>query len=59
MKILLLEDNQRLNATITKRLKSKGFDVDSFEDGNDAFESVDNGYSCYILDINVPSFGWD
>lgn len=55
MKILLLEDNSRLNATITKRLRAKGFDVDSFEDGYKAFESVDNGYGCYILDINVPS----
>jgi len=55
MKILLLEDNARLNSTITKRLVAKGFEVDSFEDGAKAYEAVDNGYSCYVLDINVPS----
>jgi DNA-binding response OmpR family regulator len=55
MKILLLEDNQRLNATITKRLRAKGFEVDNFEDGAKAYDAVDNGYGCYVLDINVPS----
>ena len=55
MKILLLEDNQRLNATIVKRLQMKGYEIDSFADGNDAYEAVDNGYGCFILDINVPS----
>ncbi len=54
MKILLLEDNKRLNRTITKRLTLEGFEVDSFEDGLKALEAVGNGYSCYILDINVP-----
>ncbi|MBE0491833.1 MAG: response regulator transcription factor [Sulfurospirillum sp.] len=55
MRILLLEDNERLNKTIIKRLESKGFVVDSFMDGQEAFDSVDNGYTCYVLDINVPS----
>lgn len=55
MKILLLEDNQRLNATIVKRLESKGYHVDAFIDGKEANEALDNGYMCFILDINVPS----
>jgi DNA-binding response OmpR family regulator len=55
MKILLLEDNERLNRTIVKRLEAKGFKVDSFTDGNEACAAVDNGYSCFVLDINVPS----
>ncbi len=55
MKILLLEDNKRLNETIVKRLEAKGFEVDSFLDGNAAYEAIDNGYICFILDINVPS----
>jgi len=55
MKILLLEDNKRLNETIVKRLKLKGFQVDSFLDGQEAYEAIDNGYSCFVLDINVPS----
>lgn len=55
MKILLLEDNARLNATIVKRLEAKGYDVDAFIDGKMADESLDNGYACFILDINVPT----
>ena len=55
MKILLLEDNQRLNATIVKRLEAKNHKVDTFSDGKEAYEALDNGYMCFILDINVPS----
>lgn len=55
MKILLLEDNKRLNEMIVKRLESKGFEIDSFIDGKKAFEAIDNGYICFVLDINVPS----
>jgi DNA-binding response OmpR family regulator len=55
MKILLLEDNKRLNETIVKRLEVKGFMVDSFIDGQEAYDSIDNGYSCFVLDINVPT----
>ena len=55
MKILLLEDNARLNATITKRLEAKGYRVDTFMDGKETYNAIDNGYACYILDINVPS----
>jgi DNA-binding response OmpR family regulator len=49
-----LEDNQRLNTTIVKRLEAKGYKVDSFMDGKEAYEALDNGYMCFILDINVP-----
>lgn len=55
MKILLLEDNDRLNNSIVKRLELKGYKVDSFTDGHEALNSVFDGYDCFILDINVPS----
>jgi len=55
MKILLLEDNKKLNDTITKRLKLKGYKVQSFTDGADVVERIADGYSCFILDINVPN----
>ena len=55
MKILLLEDNEKLNKTIQKRLALKNYQVDSFIDGQDAFDAITNGYSCFILDINVPN----
>jgi DNA-binding response OmpR family regulator len=55
MKILLLEDNKRLNKTIVKRLEAKSFVIDSFIDGKEAYDCIDNGYTCFVLDINVPS----
>ena len=55
MKILLLEDNDRLNNSILKRLELKGYKVDSFTDGHEALDNIFDGYDCFILDINVPS----
>lgn len=55
MKVLLLEDNERLNNSIVKRLELKGYSVDSFMDGYRALENAYEGYDCFILDINVPS----
>ena len=55
MKILLLEDNKKLNETITKRLGMKGYSVLSIIDGAEALEKITEGFSCFILDINVPN----
>lgn len=55
MKILLLEDNKKLNETITKRLEMKGYSVLSIIDGAEALEKITEGFSCFILDINVPN----
>ncbi len=55
MKIMLLEDNVKLNATIKKRLELKGYKVFSYVDGKEAFNNITEGFSCFILDINVPN----
>jgi two-component system, OmpR family, response regulator len=55
MKILLLEDNKKLNETISKRLKIKGYNILSFTNGAEAYEAITDGFSCFILDINVPN----
>jgi len=55
MKILLLEDNKKLNSTIKKRLEIKGYKVFSYIDGQEALNNIDEGFSCFILDINVPN----
>ena len=55
MKILLLEDNKKLNEAISKRLKLKGYNVLSFLDGEEAYEAITDGFSCFVLDINVPN----
>lgn len=55
MKLLLLEDNKKLNTTIVKRLQLKGYLVHSFIDGKDAYDALSDEYDCFILDINVPN----
>lgn len=55
MRILLLEDNEKLNKTITKRLALKGYKVEAFIDGQKALDAITDGFSCFLLDINVPN----
>ncbi|MBE0496877.1 MAG: response regulator transcription factor, partial [Campylobacterales bacterium] len=55
MKILLLEDNERLAKLIKNTLEQEGYKTDIFMDGEEALEALNNGYQCFILDINVPS----
>lgn len=55
MKVLVLEDNERLCKVIAGALSKEGYKVDTFFDGEDALEALANGYQCFILDINVPS----
>jgi len=55
MKILVLEDNKRLSNVIKQALSDECYDVDCFYDGDSALEVLKNGYSCFILDINVPN----
>lgn len=54
MKILVLEDNKRLSNVIVEALEQKGYHVDLYSDGKKALEAIDNGYDCFVLDINVP-----
>ncbi len=55
MKIMLLEDNKKLNTTIKKRLELKGYKIFNFIDGQEAYDNITEGFSCFILDINVPN----
>ncbi|RXJ97755.1 DNA-binding response regulator [Arcobacter sp. CECT 8986] len=55
MKILALEDNERLLKLIKSSLEKEGYEVDCFSNGDDALDVLENGYNCFILDINVPS----
>jgi len=54
MKILILEDNEALSNIIEKTLTKESYKVDTFNDGIKALNVINNGYSCFILDINVP-----
>ncbi len=55
MKILLLEDNVRLSNVIKTALIQESYKVDCFYDGEEALNNLENGYACFILDINVPN----
>ncbi len=55
MKILVLEDNLRLSNVMKTALEQELYKVDFFDDGDEAFLALGNGYSCFILDINVPN----
>ena len=51
MRILLVEDEQGLIITLTDRLKSEGFDVETAPDGRDGFEKASTAtYDLIILD---------
>ena len=56
--ILLLEDDEILNETITEYLEDNGFDVTAVSDGYDAYDKIyENSYDLLLLDVKVPSIG--
>ena len=55
MNILLLEDDIALNKAIKKVLELDYHIVDSFIDGQELVNTLDQIYDIYILDINVPN----
>ncbi|MCF6172195.1 MAG: response regulator [Campylobacteraceae bacterium] len=55
MKILLLEDDYLYKVTIKDFLEDFDYQVDDFDDGNDALDAIyENSYSLLLLDIRVP-----
>lgn len=55
MRVLLVEDEQGLIITLTDRLESEGFEVDSASDGKVGFEKAIAGkYDLIILDVMLP-----
>jgi DNA-binding response OmpR family regulator len=55
MKILLLEDELMLNNAISEYLRNIGHMVESFSDGQDVLDNIDNTLDLLVLDINVPT----
>ena len=54
MKIFLLEDDYLLNKAINQYLSSKGFEVSSFFNGNEAVQAITDDFDVMILDIDIP-----
>lgn len=60
-KILLLEDDNTLNETVTEYLEEEGYEVDSVIDGEEAIDKIyENSYDLLLLDVKVPQMnGFD
>jgi DNA-binding response OmpR family regulator len=55
MRILLIEDDKKISAALTKGLKSEGYAVDNAGDGISGEELAEiNNYDLIILDIMLP-----
>lgn len=55
MRILVVDDEQRLARSIARGLEADGFDVDVVHDGNDGLWRAREGtYSAIVLDIMLP-----
>jgi len=56
MKVLMVEDDIQLNATITKFLELLSFEVNSTIDGEEAISIIDkSNFDMYLIDINLPN----
>jgi len=54
-KILLLEDDTILQEIIDEFLQERGYEVDCFENGQDALDAIEKTkYDMLLLDVNVP-----
>lgn len=54
MKVFLVEDDQILNEAVSSALEGIGFEVDSFFDGQSAFDNISNKYQVFLIDVNLP-----
>lgn len=55
MRILVVEDEKIILASIVKQLKESGFAVDTAMTGEEAFElAIINNYDVILLDVNLP-----
>jgi len=56
LKVLLLEDELMLQSAISEYLVEMGYDIDAYEDGEDAYGAIQKyNYDLFIFDINTPS----
>lgn len=59
MRILLLEDERILKESIEEFLQSKNYEVESYENSDDAFDAIfEKEYDLLLLDVNIPG-EWD
>ncbi len=55
MRVLLVEDEERLAAAVAKGLRAEGFDVDVCHDGDDGLWRAQEGtFAAIVLDVLLP-----
>ena len=55
MKILLAEDEKRMNRALCEILRQEKYDVTSVENGEDALDEIESGiYDLIVLDVMMP-----
>ena len=55
MKVLLAEDEKRMNRALCELLRQEGYDVTSVENGEDALLEAESGvYDLIVLDVMMP-----
>ena len=55
MKVLLAEDEKRMNRALTELMRQEGYEVTSVEDGEDALCEIEGGlYDIIVLDVMMP-----
>lgn len=61
MKILIVEDNDRLRKSLVDYMEDEGFSVDSVGDGEQAlYMGLAQDYDLILLDVMLPGlYGWD
>ena len=55
MKVLLAEDEKRMNRTLCELLRQEGYEAEGFFNGRDALEAIETGvYDIIVLDVMMP-----
>ncbi len=55
MKVLLAEDEKRMNRALTELMRQEGYEVTSVENGEDALYEIEGGlYDLVVLDVMMP-----
>lgn len=55
MKLLLVEDEQRMSQALTELFRQEGYDVDAFADGAEGALAAESGiYDAIVLDVMLP-----
>ena len=55
MKVLLAEDEKRMNRALCELMRQEGYEVTSVENGEDALFEIESGvYDLIVLDVMMP-----